>query len=98
MISVCAKQILNRNIPIRIQRSLSAIPFRSLYYSPTMASAEPEPQVQAQAESLAPPQPQSQLPEELPKLSPSDYKTFNRLAAHMDYFVSLDHNCLLPIS
>ena len=66
-----------------------------------MASAEAEPQiqaqtqVQAQAEALAPPQPQtqSQQPqsEKLPKLSPSDYKIFNRIAVQMDYFVGLEH-------
>jgi hypothetical protein len=62
-----------------------------------MASTEPERQVQAQAESLAPPQPQPQSPQELPKLSPSDYKIFNRLAEHMNYFVSLGHPCFWPV-
>ena len=68
-----------------------------------MASAEPQPQMQAQAqaESLVPPklqsEPQSQPVPKLPKLSPSDFKTFNRLAEHMDYFVRLDHEHMLPI-
>jgi hypothetical protein len=95
MISVCAKSLLNRHIPFTLQRGLRAIRFRLLYSnSTTMAFPEPEPQVKAQAESLAPPRPQSQSPQGLPKLSPSDYKIFNRLAEHMDYFVSLDHSCL----
>jgi hypothetical protein len=55
-----------------------------------MASPQPEPQMQAQAESLVPPLPQSPAPEELPKLSPSEYKLFNRMAEQMEYFVSSD--------
>jgi hypothetical protein len=54
-----------------------------------MAST-PEPQMQAQAESLGPPQPQPPTPQELPKLSPSEYKVFNRMAERMEYFVSSD--------
>jgi hypothetical protein len=97
MISVCAKSLLNRSIPFRLQRGLSAIRFRSSSSNPTtMASAEPEPQMEGQADSLAPPQPQSPTTQELRKLSPSDYRIFNCLAEHMDYFVSPDHSFSLP--
>jgi hypothetical protein len=44
-----------------------------------MASTEPASQLQTQQQSSA----------ELPKLSPSDFKKYNRLAEHMDLFVSL---------
>ena len=68
-----------------------------------MASTEPQPQMQAQAqaESLLPPkqqsEPLSQPAPKLPKLSPSEFKAFNRLAEHMDYFVRLDHDCVVLI-
>lgn len=91
MISVCTKSLLNRNIPGRLQRGLTAFRFRPLHSIRTkMASTQPEPQTQAQAESLGPPQPQSPTPQELPKLSPSEYKVFNRMAERMEYFVSSD--------
>lgn len=93
MISICAKQILNWNISIRLQQGLRASPFRRFYNSSTMASAEPESQVQDQVESPAPARPQSQPPLELPELSPSDHKLFNRLAEQMDYYVGRDRDC-----
>jgi hypothetical protein len=53
-----------------------------------MASIESQSEMQAQAESPVPPQPQSQEPQELPKLSPADFKSYNRMAEVMDRFVS----------
>jgi hypothetical protein len=53
-----------------------------------MASIETQSEMQAQAESPVPPQPQSQEPQELPKLSPADFKSYNRMAEVMDRFVS----------
>jgi hypothetical protein len=53
-----------------------------------MASTEPQSEMQAQPESLVSPQLQSQEPQELPKLSPADFKSYNRMAVVMDRFVS----------
>jgi hypothetical protein len=60
-----------------------------------MASTEPQSEMQAQAESPAPLQPQSQESQELPKLSPADLKSYNRMAEVMDRFVSPEGPLLL---
>ena len=88
MFSFCVNSLLNRNISNTLQRGLSAIHIRPLRNFAPMASTEPQSEMQAQPESLAPPQLQSQEPQELPKLSPADFKSYNRMAVVMDRFVS----------
>jgi hypothetical protein len=86
--SFCVNSLLNRNISNTLQRGLSAIQIRPLRNFAPMASTEPQSEMQAQPESLVPPQLQSQEPQELPKLSPADFKSYNRMAVVMDRFVS----------
>ena len=85
MFSFCVTSLLKRNIPNTLQRGLSAIQIRPLRNFTPMASTEPQSEMQAQAE---PPQPQSQETQELPKLSPADFESYNRMAVVMDRFVS----------
>jgi len=79
--------------------ALNAVGSKALHSTTTpatMASVDPEQDFkpEAQVESLQPPAPKSSEPkipeskptEELPKLSPADYRAFNRLAVQMDAF------------
>lgn len=87
MIAVCARSLLNRNLSLGLRRELSSTNQSRTSHPPTTRIAMSSADLQAQVDALQPPTPlSSEQPQKLPKLSPADYRTFNRVAVQMDAF------------